>query len=281
MSQPPLIISGMHRSGTSLLGTVLESAGLFIGWRLQPGHSEAQFFQELNLWLLKEAGGSWEHPGPILDLLATENFREPLVEFLRYNVGTLRAMQFIGPARWIRHRNLANLDEPWGWKDPRTTVTLPLWLDVFPDARVLHIKRHGIDVAASLRTRHARLLADVGPSFERRKWKYQFMAPRQRRATGFQLTSLSAGVDLWSQYEQMAEQHTADLGDRVLTIRYEELLAEPRESLAKIDRFYPLPGDLRDFAGEFDARRAYAHRRDDVLAAAAHEHAGVLARYGY
>jgi hypothetical protein len=30
---------------------------------------------------------------------------------------------------------------PWGWKDPRNSLTLPFWLQVFPGARVLIVHR--------------------------------------------------------------------------------------------------------------------------------------------
>jgi hypothetical protein len=31
--------------------------------------------------------------------------------------------------------------EVWGWKDPRNSITLPFWLKVFPEAKVLFIKK--------------------------------------------------------------------------------------------------------------------------------------------
>jgi hypothetical protein len=44
----------------------------------------------------------------------------------------------------------------WGWKDPRNSITLPVWLKLFPDARVIHIVRNGVDVAESLYRRQQR-----------------------------------------------------------------------------------------------------------------------------
>src|SRR5690606_33596327 len=32
----------------------------------------------------------------------------------------------------------------WAWKDPRTSLTLPIWREVFPRAQVVHIIRNGI-----------------------------------------------------------------------------------------------------------------------------------------
>ena len=42
-SLPPVIVIGMHRSGTSLLARLLRAGGVFMGaWR--NNHDEAQFF---------------------------------------------------------------------------------------------------------------------------------------------------------------------------------------------------------------------------------------------
>ena len=26
---------------------------------------------------------------------------------------------------------------PWGWKDPRNSITLPLWLRLYPEAKII------------------------------------------------------------------------------------------------------------------------------------------------
>src|SRR5207237_264153 len=41
----------------------------------------------------------------------------------------------------------------WGWKDPRTSLTIPLWLELVPDLRVVVCLRNPLDVALSLRKR--------------------------------------------------------------------------------------------------------------------------------
>ncbi len=47
----------------------------------------------------------------------------------------------------------APYDGRWGWKDPRTSLTLPYWLEVFPSAQLLHVTRDVEGVAKSLMSR--------------------------------------------------------------------------------------------------------------------------------
>ena len=56
----------------------------------------------------------------------------------------------------------------WGIKDPRLCVLLPLYLRIYPDATVLHIRRNPDDVAASLTKRNKR---GVGVSDDFHHWK--------------------------------------------------------------------------------------------------------------
>ncbi len=59
--RPPIIFTGMHRSGTSMIGRMLEELGLFVGLR-KDENNEALFFQEMNEWLLHQCGASWDDP---------------------------------------------------------------------------------------------------------------------------------------------------------------------------------------------------------------------------
>lgn len=281
--RPPLIISGMHRSGTSLLTRVLEQMGLFVGWRQQQRHHEARFFQRINDWLLAESGGSWEHPQPMIDLLASEEFRAPAVDFLRYNLRTLRSFSFLGPRHWPTHRRLdQGMRSPWGWKDPRTSLTLPLWLEVFPDAKILHIRRHGIDVASSLQVRNERLMRGLQTQFAERRWRYHLVAPRRPHTAGFRLHDIERGIDLWEAYERAAIANLSTLDDqRLLVIRYEDLLDDPAGHLTQIGDFYPISGELATAVAEFDGSRAFAHRRSAELVQVADAHSERLAAFGY
>jgi hypothetical protein len=42
---------------------------------------------------------------------------------------------------------------PWAWKDPRTSLTLPFWLPLLPDVRIVVCVREPLAVAHSLEAR--------------------------------------------------------------------------------------------------------------------------------
>lgn len=41
----------------------------------------------------------------------------------------------------------------WGWKDPRTTVTLPFWKELVPDAKYVICLRNPADAVSSIQRR--------------------------------------------------------------------------------------------------------------------------------
>lgn len=70
------------------------------------------------------------------------------------------------PAEWTGRADLAPLvargaaivegfrgHDPWGWKDPRSSLLLPFWQRLVPDLRVVVCVRSPLAVAGSLRTR--------------------------------------------------------------------------------------------------------------------------------
>ncbi|HEY7155377.1 MAG TPA: sulfotransferase, partial [Gemmataceae bacterium] len=149
----PLCIAGMHRSGTSMIASLLHECGLDLGPEkdlLRPnagnpdGYWESRSFLRLNDAILAALGGSWDRP-PLGDVPGWEK-RTPLDRF-RNQARRL--------ARRFRGR------EPWGWKDPRNCLTLPLWRSVLPEMKVLICVRNPLAVAESLRSRDGLARADA------------------------------------------------------------------------------------------------------------------------
>lgn len=101
------------------------------------GFFESRSFLRLNDAILKELGGSWDDP-PRLDDADWEN--GPDIRRLYERAGDL-VRRFDGR-------------EPWGWKDPRNCLTLPLWRKLLPAMKVLICVRNPLAVAESLRLRN-------------------------------------------------------------------------------------------------------------------------------
>jgi hypothetical protein len=285
-STSPVIIIGMHRSGTSLLTRVLQQAGLFMG-RGASRNEEAAFTNAVNGWLFRQASATWDRPESVDWLWKDEQLWPWLVDYVDGITRGPASMRFLGPGRWWRYRGLDGVTGPWGFKDPRNTYTLPLWRALFPEARVIHIMRHGVDVAASLRARRQAVLEANLARYERRRRLYRGSpwAPK-RRGFGPQprCASLEGGLNLWSLYVERAARHTEAAGEAALTLHYEDLLRAPRAELKRALAFCGLeaPSDVIDnAAATVDSRRAYAHRGDPELAGFAAEQRATLAALGY
>lgn len=136
----PVCIAGMARSGTSLCTRTLNLCGLSLGDEadlLPPGPDnpdgfwENTRFVEINETLLSMFGGAWDCP-PIIPL---EDDSEPFARLHAKARTTLES--FAGR-------------EPWGWKDPRNSLTLPFWRQYFPEMKVVICLRNPLEVAQSL-----------------------------------------------------------------------------------------------------------------------------------
>ncbi len=135
MKESILIITGMHRSGTSLTASLLKSAGLNIGERLMAG-------------ALSNVKGHFEN----LDFV---EFHESILDFQGLSKAgwTLQndidvPQEYIEKAKQLVEKNKS--ESCWGWKDPRTTLLLDFWADLLPQAKFLFIYRSPTEVVDSL-----------------------------------------------------------------------------------------------------------------------------------
>jgi hypothetical protein len=150
-----VVVIGMHRSGTRLLVDLLDKLGVFMGADRQ-GDSESVTFMLINEGILHQCGAFWSEPMSAHFVLAQPDAVEHLAASVR---ATLDAQleKYVGSSGWQPKGSAEELPL-FGWKDPRNTFTLPVWKQVFPNLRAVHIVRHGVDVAASLARRHAAAL---------------------------------------------------------------------------------------------------------------------------
>jgi hypothetical protein len=129
-------VLGMHRSGTSALTGSLEQHGLFLGRvstknRYNPkGNREVLEIRRLNEDVLRSSGGAWDTPPRVVAWNADHEER----------ARTLLAEHAGRPV--------------WGFKDPRTLLTLAGWLALIPDLERVGVFRHPTAVARSLARRN-------------------------------------------------------------------------------------------------------------------------------
>jgi hypothetical protein len=288
ITRAPIIITGMSRSGTGVLTKILERLGLFVGLRKERNH-EALFFEKLNRWLLHQCSGGLENPKTIKYLLEDEESRRLFANFLRFIMKTPLAISFLGLSKYLRYHTPANLDIPWGWKDPRNTYTLPIWLDLFPDAKVIHIYRHGVDVVHSLRVRREKGLSrlkDRHAKFKSIYWFYLTLkfVQRQRTFVDLRCSSMEEALKMWEEYIQEARSNVGELKERAIEIKYEDLLKEPVSVFKNAADFCELNTSVREIelvTHELKRNRAYAYLDDPNLKAFAATVADRLKIYGY
>lgn len=139
------VVLGMHRSATSLIAKALHDQGVHMGKRLMgPGHGNPKGHYEcldvvaVNDAILLEAGGSWGNPPTKQAILEQEESFSPIIEQVVRN--EISAAERKGK-------------ELWGFKDPRTALTIDLWLPYLPHPHLIYIKRAPREVAQSLNER--------------------------------------------------------------------------------------------------------------------------------
>src|SRR5579884_3426223 len=112
-----VIVLGMHRSGTSAVTRVVNLLGLSLGREDDlyhaadnPDHWESSALIEANDSILQKLGGRWDAPPNLQEGWESS-------DLMRGEMSRLRnTFLHVYP------------EDGWVWKDPRTCLTLPLWL---------------------------------------------------------------------------------------------------------------------------------------------------------
>jgi hypothetical protein len=147
---------------------------------------------------------------------------------------------------------------------------LPIWLDLFPEAKIIHVYRNGVDVANSLNVRAKRDIAAVGEWMERRRRRYGIGRHLFRRfALSLRCLSIREAFSLWEAYVEQAQAHVDSLPeDRAMSIRYEDLVTDPKPFIAKLHEFAGIESsrEMTDaLASQFKPARARAYTENPEL----------------
>lgn len=280
---PPIIFIGMHRSGTTMLTRMLDELGVFIG-KDKDYNWESEYFRKQNDWAIETSGGAWDHPTPVLDLLADDSLVDAAAKYFDIRLTAFASRAFWGGGPFYLSSRRRIIRAPWGWKDPRNSFTLPIWLRLFPDASIVHIHRHGVDVAASLRHRERKSRASRFDNFEKNKHLHRFLPKRGGFSGSYRCADLDRAFRLWGEYMDQIDALDRAMPGRILHIRYEDLLDDPARHLALTVERLALPcspAQVKAVASSADADRCFAFRRDPELVDAAKRWNTQLARWGY
>ena len=196
-----IIILGMHRSGTSTVAGVLHLNKVVMGtyqnfWprplvQNPKGFYENYDFRKINDQLLNNVGydvKSYQAEIPEPEL--TDQLNKKMKKLILYNTKTYT---------------------DWGWKDPRTCLTIPLWSSVFSelelnnDARIIFVSRSAGSTARSLKKRNDLPLED--------------------------------GIELWKIYNQRALKFCENSKLPTYYCSFEEILKDSTDICAQLFRF--------------------------------------------
>jgi hypothetical protein len=197
-----LVITGMHRSGTSLCARICQALGVYLGEDLLTGKADNPdgYFEDRTIvqthrrlaaalgpgWMLEQSvrrmpDNWWQRPElcPQLDLL-----RDRIATIRRHAAGRIP-----------------------GFKDPRTARLLPVWNDLF--------ERMGLKPGYLLCLRHPKSVVES-------------LAKRNRFAPAHSEL-------MWLQHTIATVRHTQ--GKPVTVISYERWFAEPESQIAELVSF--------------------------------------------
>ncbi len=258
MPTSPVIIVGMHRSGTTMVTKMLENLGLFVGDQKEV-NNEALFFWNINNWIFDIALCRADLPYNFRYL--NPRTKEILVNDLQHFISSPKKKKFLGN-KYNHFKSIKELDFPWGWKDPKNSFTIDLWKEIFPDAKVLHIYRNPIDSISSFIERDLVMKNRYTLNWKK-KLKRDFLISHNYH-TNFRLYSLEEGYNLWEEYVSRCVELEKSFPD-MKHVRYEDFLANPASQLEEIARFCGLqfsPSDIKEQVKSVKSDRSFAFIRN-------------------
>jgi hypothetical protein len=197
--QPVLIIAGMHRSGTSLTASLLQSAGLDVGKNLLgespsnlKGHFENLDFFDFHQGILHSMGTSeagWTLQKDI-----------PVPEY------------YVDAAKLLVQKS-ASSTQPWGWKDPRTTLFLDFWSNLIPTAKFVFVYRSPWEVIDSL----------------------------YRRGDDIFHYNPQLAIDLWTNYNQLILDFYNRFADKCFLMHLNQITSNPTAFIESVSQRFHIP----------------------------------------
>jgi len=225
------VVLGMHRSGTSAITRGLQILGVDLGEKLIPpiaGNNDKGFWEDWDINMLNSE---------MLSVLQKDwHFLTPIQPS---DVNILRKDWYVSRALEILKEKTSGSTQVFGFKDPRTTMLLPFWKEVFVQGqyRVNYIiaLRHPLSVCQSLYKRD-----------------------------GF---DIEKGLLLW--LEHIISGLESTIGEQRIIVDYDRLMQAPGVELRRIAKKFNLeiiPSEQIKYEREFldNKLRHSVYRIDDL-----------------
>jgi len=262
----PIIITGMHRSGTSLLTNILMKQSVFMGSKLD-SNSESIFFQRINKWILSCIGSSWDNPRTLKDL-ENEDVDVIINRLNKVLNSRFSKSLFLGKKDLLYNKSLNEIDAIWGWKDPVNTFTLFIWKQIFPNSKIININRHPLDVSASLINRESNL-----KSKDKESLFPEFLSSllpvlsinKGDVLSSFNIKNINDGLILYKKY--IDEMKSNNELYNVLDIKYEDLIMDSNKVLKEIFDYLDMnisDDEYQDIERILDKSRVYAFKNSKL-----------------
>ena len=192
----PIIIGGNGHSGTRLFADILTECGVSMGIA---GISHSGVTKDLNVRGLMNR---WVKPY----LLGLSN-----------EEATTMKRQFERRIRLL----LPFRSKPWGFKNPRSMFLLPMYSELYPDLKYIHVIRDGRDMC-------------FGNPFIHSPAYWSFVSEEESR-----LLSLEERmIKFWGASNKRVQEFGRKfLGDRYLEIRFEDTCDFPEQEISRILEF--------------------------------------------
>lgn len=216
LDKKPIIVIGMHRSGTTLISQLLEDNDINFGISKE-SNNESHFFLKINEFLLSSMKKEW------FEINGLNNIKNDNISFLLKNKLSV-------PLIFKNHLGSKKIKQ-WGWKDPRTTLFIEYYLNIFKQAKVIHMVRNPLDVALSLQKRQMKINKENSQKKRIRRLQNKIKYGYTIHASDL-LLDLQYNFRLWNYYVSCA----SNVKNR-LDIRYEDLLEDPKNIANKISSF--------------------------------------------
>jgi hypothetical protein len=232
VTEAPLLVAGMHRSGTSLLASMLIEAGVDLGADLlapdhqnRRGYFEDRPFVEFDRRVLAAACPAGDSGWPDWGWTESESLDTVVID------------RHAGEGRALLDSRAH--DGVWGWTAPRAALLLDFGRELAPGARYLFVYRPPWEVAGSM-VRYGHPALGHHPSFALRTWAFynrRVLDFSRRHPDACALVSIDAVTDRWPEVAKLVTERLDVPLDAVASRGLDrELLVREEASLEDVTR---------------------------------------------